>query len=214
MKFETLLEITRYDPIFESGLLMNGDVNPCDVRRQLTRWQQAGKIHQLRRGVYLLAAPWRKTQPHPFAIANRIQPASYVSLQSALAWYGMIPEYVPMTTSITTQRPETITNHMGSFSYQHMQASLFHGFQQAELGNKQQAYLATPEKALQDFIYLQPDGDTEACLREMRLQALEKLNLDTFALLAEQAGKPKLLRSVKVIEALAHEEAEAFEWLD
>ena len=105
MEFSHLLEIVGNDPVFETGLLLQGDVDPVDVRRQLSRWKGAGKIYQLRRRIYALAPPYQKVRPHPFLVANLLVPASYVSLQSVLAYYGMIPEYVPVTTSVTTGRP-------------------------------------------------------------------------------------------------------------
>jgi predicted transcriptional regulator of viral defense system len=69
------------------------------VRRQISRWVKVGRLHQLRRGLYALAPPYQKIVPHPFLVANRLVQGSYVSLQSALAHYGMIPEYVPVTYS-------------------------------------------------------------------------------------------------------------------
>lgn len=53
---------------------------------------------QLRRKLYALATPWRRVHPHPFLIANELHHPSYVSLQSALAYHGMIPEAVPWRT--------------------------------------------------------------------------------------------------------------------
>jgi len=48
----------------------------------------------------------QKRKPHPFVVANRMVRGSYVSLQSALAYYGLIPEVVPVVTSVTTARPD------------------------------------------------------------------------------------------------------------
>ena len=78
------------EPVFETGLLLAGDVDPVDVRRQLSRWTAAGYLYQVRRGLYALAPPYRKVEPHPFLAANRIVRPSYVSLQSALAFHGFI----------------------------------------------------------------------------------------------------------------------------
>src|SRR6185369_8767235 len=105
MEFAKLLQIVGNEPVFETGLLLAGAVDPKDVRRQLSRWTKAGRLFQLRRGLYALAPPFQKIKPHPFVIANRLMPGSYVSNQSALAHYGLIPEYVPVVTSVTTARP-------------------------------------------------------------------------------------------------------------
>ena len=74
--------------MFETGLLLAGYVNPSDMRRQLVRWTQAGRLHQLRRGLYALAPPYRRTA----LVANRLVRGSHVSGLSALAHAGVIPE--------------------------------------------------------------------------------------------------------------------------
>ena len=105
MYFDRLIEIVQDEPVFETGLLLAGDVDPNHIRRQLTRWVKAKKIYQLRRGLYTLAPPYQRVKPHPFAIANRLVPGSYVSGQSALAHFGLIPEYVPTVVSVCSSRP-------------------------------------------------------------------------------------------------------------
>jgi predicted transcriptional regulator of viral defense system len=98
MKFEDLLGIIEKEPVFEPGLLLAGDVEPAALQRQLTRWVSAGRLFQLRRGLYALAPPFQRRRPEPLLIANRLVRGSYVSLHSVLAHYGLIPEYVPLTT--------------------------------------------------------------------------------------------------------------------
>ena len=83
MQFEALLEEVGNLPLFRGSLLLAGDRDPADVRRQLSRWTTAGKVVQLRRDVYVLADPWRRVDPHPFLVANELNRPSYVSLQSA-----------------------------------------------------------------------------------------------------------------------------------
>ncbi|MFH1034333.1 MAG: hypothetical protein V1806_07490 [Pseudomonadota bacterium] len=116
MKLDTLLAIISSEPVFSSGLLQTLDQDPADVRKQLSRWARAGKIIQLRRGLYTLAEPYRKVTPEPFPIANRPNEPSYVSLQSALAHHGLIPEWVPAVTSVTTARPEEVLTPLGGLS--------------------------------------------------------------------------------------------------
>jgi len=84
VNFTRLLELVGDEPVFDSAVLLAGPVNPADLRRQLSRWTKAGRLIQLRRGVYTFAPPYQKIKPHPFLVANRLLPASYVSLQSAL----------------------------------------------------------------------------------------------------------------------------------
>ena len=79
MKFDDILSLVGDLPLFETGLLLAGNVDPNDVRRQLSRWTRAGKIRQLRRGLYAFAHPNSKVVPHPFFVANALVTGSYVS---------------------------------------------------------------------------------------------------------------------------------------
>lgn len=210
MKFERLLSLVGNQPLFETGLLLAGDVNPKDVRRQLSRWVQSGRIRKLRRGLYMLAPPYQSIMPHPFLIANALVPGSYVSTQSALAFYGFIPEYAPRTTSITTGRP---SNWHGGFQFQHLAPHLFFGYQLADLSDGQQAFVATPEKALLDLAHLTLKSDTTNYLVELRLQNLDRLDLLRLNEFANRSGKPKWQRVASQIERRSIQEKSEYEEL-
>jgi predicted transcriptional regulator of viral defense system len=206
MEFNELVEIIGSELVFETGLLLSGDANTKEIRRQLSRWKRAGKIYQLRRGLYCLAPPFQKVTPHPFLVANRMVPASYVSLQSALAYFGMIPEYVPITTSVTTGRPAHWETPLGNFDFRHVQVDFFYGYHMTDLSEKQQAFIARPEKALLDLIYLQAGSDSLEYLVELRLGNLNRLDWEALERLARRIEKPKLTRAVELICQLAGEE--------
>lgn len=206
-----LLQIVENEPIFETGLLLSGDVNPFDIRKQLSRWTSSGKLFQLRRGLYSLAPPYQKVVPHPFLVANRLQIGSYVSLQSALAYYSLIPELVPVTTSVSTRHPATYNTPLGQYDFRHIQVNWFRAYHLVDLGNGQKAFIALPEKALLDLVYLQPGGDAYAYLSSLRLQTLNQINLEQLYQLASTAKKPKLLRAVDVIQQLVKEEANGYQ---
>ncbi len=213
MKWEELLTTVGDEPVFTSSLLMTGSISPADNRRQLSRWVRAGRIIRLRRGIYLLAPPYRKIEPHPFLLANAMKAASYVSLQSALAYYGMIPEYTPVTTSVTTGRPENIGTASGTFYFSHIKKSWFSGYRQVEVMPGQSAFLANPEKCLLDLVYLTPGGDKMGYLRGLRLQNLDQINLVELSRIAEASGRPKLIRAAEHIERLTAEEREEYKEL-
>ena len=209
VEFATLLDIVGEEPLFETAILLAGRVEPSDVRRQLSRWVASGKVIQLRRGLYALGPPYRKVRPHPFLTANRLVPPSYVSGPSALAFHGLIPEFVPVTLSVTTGRPGRRSTPLGPFAFQHIRTPFFFGSRLVELGGGQRAMVATPEKALLDTIHLTPGGASGGALRELRLQHLDRLDLATLRAFAERARSPKLSRAVRVVTSLAREEAEA-----
>ena len=213
MKFDHLVDIVGDQPAFETSLLLVGDVDPADVRRQLSRWTRSGRLYQLRRGLYGLAPPFQKVKPHPFSLANQMVQGSYVSGQSALEHYHLIPEYVPVVTSVTAGRPRRWDTTLGCFLFRHLKPELLRGYRLTELGQGQNAFVATPEKALLDLVYLQPGGDAPAYLRELRLQNLEVLNLDALEHQAELTRSPKLRRATQVIAALARSEGLEYETL-
>ncbi len=198
MKWHELLEKVSHEPLFKTSLLAAGE-NMVQLRLQLSRWVKQGKIIQLQRGLYTLAPPYGKNTPQLFVIANALKPASYVSLQSALAYYNLIPEYVPEITSVTTQRPETIQTPLGKFTFRHIKKSLFWGFKYLDLTYQQFAFVAEPEKALFDLIYLTPDANHYHYLKELRLQHLDTFRLDLFKQYGAKSHSPKLHKAVQNI---------------
>jgi len=206
MKWHELLRFVSDEPIFHSALLMTAGVGRAEVEKQLSRWTRAGKLVQLRRGLYALAAPYGKRPPLPFLVANELRRPSYVSLQSALAYYGMIPEYVPSVTSVTTGRPGQARTPLGVFIYRHIKTPLFAGYRRIEVADSQSAFIATPEKGLLDLIYLTPHGDEAGYLEELRLQNLEALDLKALVETARASGSAKLMRAAKRVAAIAGEE--------
>jgi len=210
MKFGDILSLVGDLPLFETGLLLVGNVDPNDVRRQLSRWTRAGKIRQLRRGLYTFAPPHNKIVPHPFLVANAMVTGSYVSGTSALAYYGLIPEYVPRTLSVTLSRP---SQWDGGFVFQHLAPHLFFGYQSMEVVTGQFAFMAQPEKAILDLAHLTPDSDTQAYLTQLRLQNLERLDLKRLLEFAERADKPKWKRVAGQVASLALQEASEYKEL-
>lgn len=202
MKWQSLLTLVANEAVFPSALLLSGDVSARQVRLQLSRWVKAGRLFQLRRGLYALAPTWRKVEPHPFLIANRIQRGSYVSLQSALAFHGLIPEHVPVVTSVGPGRPETVRNPLGSFQFNHLAGGLLFGYSQVEVAPRQLAFVASPEKALLDLVHLTPGADCADYLRELRLQNPAAIKVSALDELARRSGKPKLVRTARLLGPL------------
>jgi predicted transcriptional regulator of viral defense system len=213
MRFEHALRVIGDEPLFESGLLLAGDVSRNDVERQLSRWARAGRIVKLRRGLYTLAPPYRKRDPHSFLIANRLVTGSYVSCQSALAWHGMIPEHVATTVSVAAKRPARFDTALGRFVFRHVKRDLLFGYGVELVSPGQRAFVASPEKALLDWIHLEAGGDEEPFLRELRLQHLGALDVRALERHAERSASPKLARAAGRIARLAAEEHAEYEAL-
>ena len=210
MKFSSLLKLVGDDPIFASSLLLSGDVNPQLIRIQLSRWVKAGKIYRIRRGLYAIAPPFQKQLPHPFRVANDLQKASYISLQSALSFYGLIPEVLNITTSVSTNRPERLETALGTFEFRHIKRELLFGYRMIELGG-QSAFVADPEKALLDLVYFQLGGDLWAYLKELRLQNLEKLNQEYLTKLSKKFNTKKMQNAANLLLQFISRDSEEFE---
>lgn len=208
MRWQELITAVGPEPIFESGMLLVGPTDPADVARQLSRWVADGRLVRLRRGLYAFggAEAEIRRRPDAFEIANRLVPGSYVSLGSVLARAGVIPEYVPVTTSVTTGRPGRRVTPLGAFVYRHVRTSMFWGFETEAQMSGARVYVATLEKALIDLLYLRVDSADTRYLDELRLQHLERFRLDVLATMAEKTGLHRVVSAVEYVIGLAEAE--------
>lgn len=147
-----------------------------------TRWCKQGLLIRLRQGWYAFA---ECLQIPDFAryIAGRIYKPSYISLHTALSFYGMIPESVVSINSVSTLKTTSFNNPFGTYTYQSIKPSFFFGFELKKMDDNRAIPFATPEKALLDLLYLYPMYKTENDLLELRFDEdflNEELNMDRF----------------------------------
>jgi hypothetical protein len=110
-------------------------------------------LQPIKRGVYVTGSRINVNRPEPLLLANHLLGPSYVSLETALSHWGLIPEKVHEVSSATTQSTKTYDTAVGRFSYIHLPLPYYSfGIQQLELTKKQRVLIATPEKALCDKI--------------------------------------------------------------
>lgn len=111
-------------------------------------------------------------------MANKIYGPSYVSREYALAYYGLIPEYVAEVTSMSTKRSRNFDTPIGRFSYVHIPPKLYQiNFNLVTVRNNETALLATAEKALADLLYFRDDHPET--LNELADLLFDDLRLDT-----------------------------------
>ena len=138
---------------------------------QLTLWQKKGYIQRIKNGLYVFVN--RKKELSPQEISFLLYEPSYISLESALSHYGIIPEIVHATTSISPRTTRTFSNDFGLFSYKHIKSELFFGYDEYETASGKYLY-AHPEKALLDYIYLNSGQiDNKDDIRELRINGGE-----------------------------------------
>jgi predicted transcriptional regulator of viral defense system len=197
MNFDQLVDITANLHCFSPGMITAGEKIDA-VRVQLSRWVTSGRIIRIHKGWYTLCEPFRRVRLDLNVVACTIKRGTYVSLQSALAHYGMVPEYVAETTCVTTGRTLSLDSPVGRIGYRHVKRDVFFGFKQ-EVSGKQEAYIAVPEKALLDLFYLTAGSEDAAYIAELRLQRAEELDLEKMADMANRFEAPRLQRAVKLL---------------
>lgn len=199
MKWTEFIKLVGGLPVIDTEILLTGVSKPEPLKVQISRWQKAGKLIQIKRSIYLLAEPYRKVEVYEPYLASILKRPSYISLEKALEYHGLIPEAVPVYTSVTTKRPEKIISKVGVFDYRHIKSFLFWGYDSVTV-NRQTAFIASPEKALLDFFYLKKVSISPEYLKEMRLQNVKKINLNKLFEYAKRFGKPGILRVAETIK--------------
>jgi len=130
--------------------------SPASRYGLVNRALKDGSLIRLRRGIYTLSPKWRRTPPHPYAIAQAIVPGSYVSLETALSHHGWIPEAVYQTASITPGRKSLDLVHelYGQFSFRPLAINAFEFLRgvDREVLDGQATLIASPLRALFDLI--------------------------------------------------------------
>jgi predicted transcriptional regulator of viral defense system len=167
----------------------------------LDRWEKEEKIIQLKRGWYIFGDAIL-TEKDLWLISNRIYQPSYVSLESALSYYGVIPEGVRQVSGITTNKTATFENNIGVFNYASIKTDLNFGYGIIEYEN-QGIKLAHIEKALLDLFYLRSDIQDVEDLEMLRLNKdiiNEKLSEQRFRQYLEIFSSPRIERLVKLLD--------------
>ena len=142
--------------------------NPKFDSNNLTRWVVQGVLIKLKREWFAFP-DYLEVADFSRLIANKIYPPSYISTHTALSYYGMIPESVTDITSVSTQKTASFTNRFGNYSYQTVKSTLFFGFKPVALKDGRVFQIARPEKALLDFLYLNPIYNSEEDMLNLRL---------------------------------------------
>lgn len=152
-------------------------------------------------------------RPDPFLLANHVYGPSYVSLESALSHWGMIPEKVMETVSVTTKFAKKYYTPAGRFTYVHLPLPYYAvGIQPLLLTERQQVLIASPEKALCDKIittsgiFLRSKKQTMSFLMEdLRIneESLRDLQIDRIEEWSRHAPKQSSLEMlVKTLRAI------------
>ncbi len=123
---------------------------PYDKISELLR---QGILIAVKNGLYVPGPKADIQGPEPFTLSNHLYGPSYVSLESALSWWGLIPEQVYGVTAVCLGTSKRMNTALGRFSYQHLPLPYYSfGINRLALSRKQQVLIASPEKALCDTV--------------------------------------------------------------
>ncbi|MBI4431650.1 MAG: hypothetical protein HY587_08075 [Candidatus Omnitrophica bacterium] len=147
------------------------------IKNNLSRWVSKGYCGRLRRDLYEFTEPGSDRDIPDLYVANRLYEPSYVSLETALSFYSIIPEVASAVTSLTTRPTRAFRNKYGSFYFRTCKPEAFLGYHIVSYEGFK-VTMAVREKALADFIYYRLRSGLTLNLSEERLdkKILRRLN--------------------------------------
>lgn len=197
-------------PLIISKDVVRIEKNSQAVRNQLNRWQKKRLIIKLKRGVYLFNKNDRKNDTSLIFVANQLYTPSYVSLEFALSYYGLIPERTVDLTCVSTKKTIRFKNELGVFIYQHVKPCAFRGFKLSKDKCGLPLLLAEPEKAVADFLYLNLNrfkSDVKEKFKvSYRFQNMESLSQKRLIELAKSFESERLMRLIKSFSGFVRSE--------
>lgn len=212
MEFRTKIKNFTDAPISRSLILdvLKDYKRPNDKISELVK---SGQLMNLKRGMYIAGKTADLPSPSPFLIANHLRGPSYVSLETALSYWGAIPERVYEISSCTLKTTKSYKNTVGRFTYQNLPMPYYcFGIKHITLSERQTALMASVEKALCDKVvltsgvFLRSISQTESFLledlrmEEHVLQQLDLRQMSTWVSKSPKKNSIKLL--IKTIEGL------------
>ena len=185
---EALRQAIRHETFDYQSLMavLSGYARPRD---KITEMLRRGEIVRVKKGLYLFGERYRRRPYSRELLANLIYGPSYVSLEFALQYYGLIPEQVGTVTSVAYGRARRFETPVGLFTYQSVPLAGFQGsVQRVELENEAAFLVALPEKALAEKVRAER-GAGIVTQTEMGTYLLENLRVDPSALSAMRVEK-------------------------
>jgi len=152
MKFEDSIRVFQGQPLNRQILMgmLKDYKRPYDKINELVRKEV---LIPVKKGIFVPGPSMHLRTPEPFLLANHLTGPSYVSMETALSYRGLIPEKVFEISSATIGRSGTYNTSTGRFSYIHLPLPYYSfGQQSVTLAENQVALVATAEKALCDKI--------------------------------------------------------------
>ena len=150
--------------------------NTQTLYKKIARLEKEGIIESLIKGKYLFTFNKNTTD---YTIANYLYSPSYISLETALSYYGIITGFPHSTTSITVKKPRVFQYQGREFTYSQIVPTLYFGMEKDK-----NFLIASPEKALVDYIYFGNKGLRGKDFEEMDFSVIDRKKLALYAKMA------------------------------
>lgn len=212
MDFRTIIKDYTEAPISRHLILklLSSYQRPNDKISELLKNKQ---LISLKRGLYTIGPKMDLPSPEPFLIANHLCGPSYVSLESALSYWKMIPERAYEISSVTIKTSKIYKTPVGRYSYRQLKTPYYsYGIKNIICSPKQRMLMASPEKALCDKIVLTPRVNlrsikqTKEFLTEdlrIDIEILSTLDIEVMKMWTKNAPKKNSLKMlIKTITEL------------
>lgn len=195
MQYQQLYQGFRERLLFSLDDIRQRD--PSFDKSRLYEWLKKGYMSRLVRGFYYFL-PADFNEARLFKAANTVYRPSYVSLESALSYHGLIPEKPLAVTSVSTLKTASFNTPQGRLTYRKVAPKYFSGYHAAGEGY----YIASPEKALLDYFYLNGIKEAEETIRGMRLNRAamrERINARNLNAAAKRFNTDETSVAAKII---------------
>ncbi len=156
------------------------------LRIKIYRWKERGYISNLKNGLYYFS----EKNPDEFEIASRLIIPSYISLETALSHYSIIPDVSGAVASVTTKNTRNFEIKGVRYKYHHVKNVLFENY--ANLKNE--IFIATPEKAVLDYFYFRKPERTDQFFERINIEAVKILDVKNLKKIG--AKYPQLTREL------------------
>ncbi len=176
-----------------------------NLHTKAKRLENAGIIVRLKKGLYVLNPNVSRVEISPFLLANHIYGPSYVSMLTALRYYGLTPEAVYSVQSMTTGTARDYKNSLGFFSYTHTSSDYYSIGITLKEESGVSFMIASPEKALCDLMVYTPNLNLRSASAVQQyleydlrfdMDELQNLKLDILKACARTSRKKTMLNQL------------------
>ena len=166
-------------------------VNYDTARRFILRGVNKNIYVKLKRGLYCLT----ETPPNNYLIANRLYEPSYISFDTAISYYGIIPETIYSITSATTKTTRRFVAGGIEYTYQKLRKEFFTGYRAVKYQGET-VLLAEPEKALADYLYFIGLKKRSLSYERLNLNKVRKRKLTAYVKLFKRPKMNNLIKNI------------------